>query len=302
MRKYTHLCNSHRQLFALSLAFACAALCSAAPSRADSGAIVVAQAAPAGTATRGTVKGEHSNVRSRPTLHSEVITQLHKGDTVDVLEQKTVTEHEKSLEWLRITLPETAKCYVSAKHVVDDAADVDNLNVRCGPGSSYRDVGKLAKGAKVEIVQKKGDWAQIKPTADCSGWIAAELVDVQVAPAPIASPERAPSANSGEIVTPPVAAPIGPSVSVVNTDPDVLVTYAVKDGYLGSVAESNAPAAFELRTPEADRLSFRVAYLEAPGLNLTKYVGKHVRIVGTQRWHKGDRYPVISVERIDMVW
>ncbi len=86
------------------------------------------------------------------------------------------------------------------------------------------------------------------------------------------------------------------------TDPDVLVTYAVQDGYLGSAAESNPPAAFELRTPEADRLSFRVAYLEAPGLNLTKYVGKHVRIVGTQRWHKGDRYPVISVERIDMVW
>ncbi|MGO9245575.1 MAG: SH3 domain-containing protein [Verrucomicrobiia bacterium] len=303
MRKYTNLCNSHRRFFALSTALACAALSSVSPSRADSGAIVVTQAAAAGAATRGTVKGEHSNVRSRPTLHSEVITQLHKGETVDVLERQTVTEHEKSMEWLRITLPETAKCYVSAKHVVDDAADVDNLNVRCGPGSSYRDIGKLAKGTKVEIVQKKGDWAQIKPTPDCSGWIAAELVDVEVAPAPIARPEPAPSANSGEIVTPPVAAQIGgPSVSVVNTDPDVLVTYAVKDGYLASVTGSNAPAAFELRTPEADRLSFRVAYLEAPGLNLTKYNGKHVRLVGTQRWHKGDRYPVISVERIDMVW
>jgi uncharacterized protein YraI len=235
-------------------------------------------------------------------LHSEVITQLRKGDAVDVLEHKTVAEHEKSMEWLRISLPETAKCYVSAKHVADGAADVDNLNVRCGPGSSYRDVGKLAKGTKVEIVAKKGDWAQIRPTADCSGWIAAELVDVQVAPAPIAAPEPAPTANSGEIVTPPVAAPSGPSVSVVNTDPDVLVTYAVKDGYVGSVTESNAPAAFELRTPEADRLSFRVAYLEAPGLDLKKYDSKHVRLVGTQRWHKGDRYPVISVERIDMVW
>ncbi|MGD1018497.1 MAG: SH3 domain-containing protein [Verrucomicrobiia bacterium] len=263
---------------------------------------MTATAAPTDVVGRGTVKGEHSNVRSRPTLHSEVITQLHKGETVDVLEHRTVTEHEKSMDWLRIALPETAKCYVSAKHVVDDAADVDNLNVRCGPGSSYRDLGKLAKGTKVEVVQKKGDWAQIKPTADCSGWIAAELVEVQAAPAPAAPPEPAPSANSGQILTPPVAAPAGPSVSVVNTDPDVIVTYAVKDGYLDSVTESNAPAAFELRTPEADRLSFRVAYLEAPGLNLTKYEGKHIRLVGTQRWHKGDRYPVISVERIDMVW
>jgi uncharacterized protein YraI len=303
MKKYTNLCNSHRWLVALSTALACAALYSVTPSHADSGAIVVAQtAAPAGAAARGTVKAEHSNVRSRPTLHSEVITQLHKGDGVDVLERKTVAEHEKSLDWLRITLPETAKCYVSAKHIADGAADVDNLNVRCGPGSSYRDIGKLAKGTKVEIVGKKGDWAQIKPTADCTGWIAAELVDVQVAPAPIATPEPAPSANSGEIVTPPVAVPTGSSVSVVNTDPDVLVTYAVKDGDLDSVTESNAPAAFELRTPESDRLSFRVAYLEAPGINLTKYTGKHVRLAGTQRWHKGDRYPVISIERIDMVW
>jgi uncharacterized protein YraI len=302
MKKYTNLDNSHRQLFALSAALACAVLSCAVTGRADSGAVVVAQAAPAGAVNRGTVKAEHSNVRSRPTLHSEVVTQLHKGEAVDVLERKTVAEHEKSMEWLRITLPETAKCYVSAKHIVDGTADVDNLNVRCGPGSSYRDVGKLTKGTKVEVVAKKGEWAQIKPTADCSGWIAAELVDVQAAPAPIASPEPTPSANSGEIVTPPIAAPVGPSVSVVNTDPDVLVTYAVKDGYLDSVTESNAPAAFELRTPEVDRLSFRIAYLEAPGLSLTKYVGKHVRIVGTQRWHKGDRYPVITVERVDMVW
>lgn len=302
MKKYTNLCNSHRRLFALSTALACAALFSVTPSRADSGGAVVAQVSSTGAADPGTVKGEHSNVRSRPTLHSEVITQLHKGEGVDVLEHKTVTEHQKSMEWLRISLPETAKCYVSAKHVADGAADVDNLNVRCGPGSSYRDIGKLAKGTKVDVVQKKGDWAQIKPTADCSGWIAAELVDVQAAPAPVAAPAPTVSVSPGEIVTPPVAAPVGPSVSVVNTDPDVLVTYAVKDGDVASVTESNAPAAFELRTPEVDRLSHRVAYLEAPGLNLKKYDGKHVRLIGTQRWHKGDRYPVITVERLDMVW
>ena len=304
MRKYTNLCNLHRRLFALSFALASAALVGATSSRADSGVVVVqaTQAAPAGSAARGTVKAEHSNVRSRPTLHSEVVTQLHKGDTVDILEQKTEAEHEKPMEWLRIALPETAKCYVSAKHVADGTADVDNLNVRCGPGSSYRDVGKLAKGTKVDVVARKGEWVQIRPTPECSGWIAAELVDVQAAPAPIAPPQPSPTASSGEIVTPAVTAPAGPSVSVVNTDPDVLVTYAVKDGYLASVTESNAPAAYELRTPEVDRLSFRIAYLEAPGLDLKKYDGKHVRIVGTQRWHKGDRYPVISVERIDMVW
>jgi uncharacterized protein YgiM (DUF1202 family) len=281
---------------------ACAGSGGVAICRADSGVVAAAQSAPATAPTRGTVKGERSNVRSRPSLHSEVVVQLHKGDVVDVLERKTVNEHDKAMDWLRIALPESAKCYVSARHVVDGVVDVDNLNVRCGPGTSYREVGQLPKGAKVDIIEKKGEWDQIKPTAECSGWIAAELVDVEAAPPAAATPPAAQTVNPGEIVTPPVAAPVGPSVSVVNPEPDVLVSYAVKDGYLAAVTESNAPAPYELRTPEMDRLSSRMAYLEAPGMDLKKYIGKHIRIVGTQRWHKGDRYPVITIERIDVVW
>ena len=297
-----HALNSRRHLVVLGVALACAVIGGGALSRADSGPVAATQTAPATGPTHGTVKGERCNVRSRPSLQSEVVAQLHKGETVEVLERKTVNEHKKAMDWLRIALPETARCYVSARHVVDGAVDVDNLNVRCGPGTSYREVGKLAKGAKVEIVEKKGEWAQIKPTADCSGWIAAELVDVEVAPAAVATPQPDQTANPGVIATPPVEAPFEPSVSVVNTEPDVLVTYAVKDGYLTDVTELNAPASFELRTPEMDRLSSRMAYLEATGLDLKKYIGKHVRIVGTQRWRKGDRYPVITIERIDVVW
>jgi uncharacterized protein YraI len=280
---------------------ASAVVWAAQAARADVAAPVQPAAAPAASTDHGIVKGEHSNVRSRPSLHSEVVTQLRKGEDVDVLEHKTVTD-PKPMEWLRIALPARAKCYVSAKHLTDGAANVENLNIRCGPGSSYREVGKLAKGARVEVVEKKGEWVQIKPTADCSGWIAAELVDIVAAPVPVVAPPPAPPTSGNEIVTPAVAAPTAPSVSVVNTDPDVLVTYAVKDGYLEAVHESNAPAAFELRTAEVDRLSYRVAYLEATEINLKKFEGKHVRIVGNQRWRKGDRYPVIAIERIDMVW
>jgi|SRR5579862_6798261 len=303
MKRFVSSCNFRRKFFVVSAVLACVALWETPASRADSSAATRPIAAPVTQGNRGTVKGEHSNVRSRPSLHSEVVAQLHKGDVVDVLEHKTGSD-SKSLEWLRISLPATAKCYVSTKHLTDGAANVDNLNVRCGPGASYREIGKLPKGTRVEVVEKKSEWAQIRPTSECSGWIAAELIEVEAAPvpAPVATPEPVPSAGPGEIVTPAVAAPIAPSVSVVNTDPDVLVTYAVKDGYLGSVTESNAPTSFELRTQETDRLSFRVAYLEAAEMNLKKFDGKHVRIVGTQRWHKGDRYPVIIIERVDRVW
>jgi len=301
MRKWTNSQNFRRQLFVLSV-LAGAGLAMASVARADSGAVAPVTPPPAVESGRGTVKGQHSNVRSRPSLNSEVITQLHKGDSVDVLEHKSVTVREKPMDWLRIALPPTAKCFVSAKHLADGGVNTENLNVHCGPGSNYREIGKLSKGTRVEVVEKKGEWAQIRPTPECSGWIAAELVDIEAAPR-----GPAPSASTSDIVTPPVAVPpapipAAPAVSVVNADPDILVTYVIKDGYVGAVTESNAPSAFELRTTEVDRLSFRVAYLEPGDTNLKRFQGKHVRIVGTQRWKKGERYPVIAVERVDMVW
>jgi uncharacterized protein YgiM (DUF1202 family) len=285
-------------------------LWSAQPVRADVGPTVQPVAAPVAQTGRGAVKGNRCNVRSRPSTSAEVVAQLHKGDTVEVLERKSAGERDKPMEWLRIVLPATAKCYVSAKHLADGVVDADDLNVRCGPGANYRDVGKLAKGTKVEVVATKGEWTQIKPTPQCSGWIAAELVDVEPAAAPSvmpAVPSAPPTVNMPEIVTPPVAAPVPPAatpvpaVSVVNIDPDVAVAYVVKDGYLHAVTDSNAPAAYELRTQETDRLSFRMAYLETSETNLKKFEGKHVRVTGNQRWRKGDRYPVIAIERIDRV-
>jgi uncharacterized protein YgiM (DUF1202 family) len=279
-------------------------LWTAQPVRADAGPSIQPVAAPVATTGRGTVKGDRCNVRSRPSTSAEVVAQLHKGDAVEVLERKS-SEHGKPAEWLRIALPASAKCYVNAKLLADGVANAENLNVRCGPGGNYRDIGKLPKGTKVDVVETKGEWTQIKPTPQCSGWIAGELVDIEPAVTPsAATPPPTTSINTPEVATPPVAAPMAPaapSVSIVNIDPDVAVAYVVKDGYLQAVTEPNAPAAYELRTREVDRLSFRMAYLESPETNLKKYEGKHVRINGNQRWRKGERYPVIAIERIDIV-
>jgi uncharacterized protein YgiM (DUF1202 family) len=314
MKKFNYSCGVHWQANVVGAILVCAALGTAQPARADVGPSIQPIAAGAAGTDHGTVKAGRCNVRSRPSLNAEVVAQVHKGDAVEILEHKSVTERDKPMDWLRITLPATAKCFVSAKLLTDGAVNVDNLYVRCGPGTNFRDVGKLPKGVKVDMVETKGDWTQIKPTPECAGWIAAELVDIVPAAAPVAAAAPAPEAlrNAPEVaVTPPVAvpkAPAGaapsapPSVSVVNIDPDVEIHFVTKDGYLEPVTASNAPAAYELRTPEVDRLSYRIAYVEAPDINLKKYEGKHVRVLGNQRWRKGDRDPVIVIERIDRVW
>jgi uncharacterized protein YgiM (DUF1202 family) len=274
-------------------------------------AFVVLSLAASAWAERATVQHDRSNVRARPSTTSEVVAQLSKGDSVDVLEHKSMTEKGKPMDWLHIPLPATAKCFVSAKLISDGAAKVDAVNVRSGPGTHYRDVGKLAKGDRVEVVKTTGEWLEVKPTEHCTGWIAADLVKVEagsvaapaaasVAPVPPLPPV---SSDRAEVVTPPVSfsstpAPAVPAIRVVDTDPDVRVTYVVKDGVLHSVKEANAPAAYELM----NSLEHRICYVDPVQMNLRRYEGKNVRLAGNQHWRKSERYPVLIVERVDMIW
>jgi uncharacterized protein YgiM (DUF1202 family) len=290
MKKFTSSCNfdpapgGTRRLAILGMVMACAALVATGSTRADS---MLAQAAPpASSSGRGTVLKDRVSIRSRADKNSEIVAQVNKGDSLEVLNRKGT--------WLHIALPSSGKCYVSTKLIKEGASTADAVNVRCGPNANHDVVGKLAKGEKVEVVKAEGVWTHIKPTAHCTGWIAAEFVEV-AAPAP-------------EVASPPVALPIAPlpaasGIKPAEAEAEVHVQYVVKDGILASVGdETNPPASHELRTEEVEGRSYRIAYLETTEKNLARYEGKHVRVFGNERWRKTDRYPVIAVERIDMVW
>ncbi len=271
--------------------------------RADSGEAPVAKAAVTGET--GTVRGNHCNVRSRPSTTAEVVVQLNKGDTIEIRETKSVTEAGKPREWLRIGLPATAKCFVMTKLIADGAANAHAVNVHCGPGKNFREIGKLAQGDKVEAVGTHGEWTQIKPTGNCSGWISADLVAIAApapAPAPAATPVSA-VAPPPAVPTPTPAPPAAPEVKVVSTGPEVMVQYVIKEGIVEAVANAtNAPASYELRTPEEDRMDHRICYLTTDKINLQRYTGKSVRVFGDETWRKDERYPVLAVDRIDIAW
>ena len=239
----------------------------------------------------GVVKGVRSNVRARPSLTAEPVIQLSKGDSVTIVERKAVGGNGKGTEWLRIQLPAQAKCFVSAQLVNNGVIKADSAYVRCGPSTNHRDVGKLAKGDSVEVVKTEGAWLQIKPTPQCTGWIAAELVEIAPAPATPTPPVT---------ILPPTAA--GASMKVVDTDPDVIVQYVLKDGILLAATEAGALAPYQLMTPELNRLQQRICYLENDHVDLKRFEGKHIRVSGNERWRKGDRDPVLVIDRIGMVW
>jgi SH3-like domain-containing protein len=248
------------------------------------------------------VKGDNVNVRSRPSTTAEVVAQLRKGDRVEVVETKRVTEAGKAREWACIQLPATAKCFVSAKYVKDGTVSEDAVYVRCGAGTNFKDVAKLAKGTKVEAVKTTGEWTQIKPTAQCQGWVAAEFLEGAAAPLPPSRPLIA--ATETILVTNVISQTV---TQIVEREVAVQLNYIVRDGYFQTVradepAEPKHLSNFELLTEEVGRLQHRIAYLEIAEKELQKFEGKHVRVLGTLRWTEGNRYPVIVVERIEMVW
>jgi uncharacterized protein YgiM (DUF1202 family) len=305
MKKSKHFCSRQPRWLILSVVVECVPLSFVPCVRAAAPADNKSPSAPIGP---GVVLRDRVNVRARPDRTAEVITQLAKGDVVTVLERKILATQDKGTDWLRVELSPTAKCFVSSKLLVNGAATSDNVHVRCGAGTNFQGIGKLMKGEKVEVVKTMGDWTQIKPTVNCSGWISAELVEVkaaaapaivappviEVAPAPAVAPAVAPSATP---------TPATPPIHVTDRDPDMIERYTVTVGVLQTApTEPKSPAQYQLMTQEIGRRQYRMDYIEAPGVNVTEFLGKLVRVHGNERWRKGDRYPVLTAERIEMVW
>jgi SH3-like domain-containing protein len=240
----------------------------------------------------GTVKADRVNVRSRADKKSDVVTQVNKGDTVVVLDEMG--------EWVKIQAPEKAKCFVSSHLLKDGVCTTDNANVRSGPGTNFKDIGKLAKGEKVDVIKTVGTWSQIKPTEKCVVFIAAQFLDIST-PLPPPPVLTSIESNPAPVIT---TVPVTTTPAVKAPEPKVTVQYLVKEGFFQTVEESGAPAKYELMTQDVGGRQYRMDYLDMSGVdkNLTRFAGKQVRVFGNERWREGDRYPVMTVDRIDMVW
>lgn len=200
MKKFINCCT-----ISLAVALALAAI----TAHADSGAAPIPKVVALSGDNVRIVKANNVNLRARPSRTSEVIMQLKKGDELNVFEIKPVVEAGKTQEWARVQLPAAAKCYVLAKLLTDGKATGEAINIRSGPGTNFKDIGKLAKGQKADVVKTTGEWTQIKPTTQCSGWVATDYLEA--APAPVAPPvPAAPPIITSVVEPPPAPAPVAP--------------------------------------------------------------------------------------------
>jgi len=219
------------------------------------------------------VTAANVNIRSKPSVQSEVMDQSSSGEIF------TVLAHSDDGDWLRIKPPERIDAWVYGELVRDSEVAVSRLRVRSGPGINYTPIGTLNSGTKLIVRGEQGDWLKIAPPAVCTVWINAKYTERFIAVEPDVSDESRTQKSikpHGHVdaATPSEYRPSSPEVKA--STPEGTETL------LPDWAESQALTRFQ-HSPTAK---------EAQG-PVSTYIGV-LRPIGMMVWRKPSRYRLIS--------
>ncbi len=157
--------------------------------------LVVASAAWAAT---GTITGSVVNIRSGPGTNYTKVGAITKGAQVEVIKQAgdwcEIRFAGNKTGWVSSSLisvkatsqsqpvvSTTSSSTVSATGSGTTTVEVTGttVNLRQGPGTSYKVVGKVSKGTVLTVVDKSGDWYKITGQGIPVGYISSSLVKIR---------------------------------------------------------------------------------------------------------------------------
>lgn len=150
-----------------------------------------------GTGKKGTITASQLNIRKSTSTTSDKVGSYIKGDTVEILEQKTVdgttwgrtNKGWISMKYVKLEGSTTTNTGsdddddTTSSEVVSDGKttvlgyaviDYGSLNVRSGPGTKYDKIGTVSNGQRYAYYQKSGNWIRIK-----DGWVSISYVYIE---------------------------------------------------------------------------------------------------------------------------
>ena len=272
------------------------------------------------------VTADNVNIRSKPSVQSEVMDQSSSGEIF------TVLARSDDGEWLRVKPPERIDAWVYGELVRDSQVAVSRLRVRSGPGISYTPIGTLNNGTKLIVRGEQGDWLKIAPPAVCAVWINAKYTERFIAVEPNVYDEsitRKSIELSGNVDggVPSEYRPSSPQVEKSlpgGTEiplPDWVESQALaRSQHFQAVKETQGPVSTYIgvlrptgmmfwRKPSRYRLISRDArgravtrcYLRGDEALLESFKGKHVEVSGEEHRVQGVKRPVMVVDSISKI-
>ncbi len=194
------------------------------------------------------VTGEAVNVRGQPSLRSEVITRLNRGDGVTVLGEVAPEKPKQRgpAQWARIAFPTNTPVWVFAEFVdpTNKTVTVAKLNLRAGPGENFSVVGTLSKGDTVNETLAKDRWLALEPPTNAAAFIAVEFLKQNLKPETLAPPVTPATTNVvvTPVVTVPTEAPAATNVVVTPIVTNLTVASLPAEITNAVAATTNAPA------------------------------------------------------------
>lgn len=116
------------------------------------------------------VRASKANVRAEPTTHSAILWRLTTGYPLQVQQRRgkwlKVRDFEAPLGWIYATLVNRTPHRVVSAPVA---------NLRSGPGTRHRIVGKLHRYDVLRSIGQSGSWAHVRVPSGKTGWVAKSL-------------------------------------------------------------------------------------------------------------------------------
>ncbi|AOF87380.1 bacterial SH3 domain protein [Hydrogenophaga sp. RAC07] len=117
------------------------------------------------------VKGSTLNMREGPGTHTAVLWELKRGYPLQITGRKgswvRVRDFEGDTGWVARSLTGNTPHHVVKSKVA---------NLRAGPGTQHRIVGRLEYGELLRTREKRADWVRVERSEGVSGWIAKRLL------------------------------------------------------------------------------------------------------------------------------
>lgn len=227
------------------------------------------------------VTGDSVNVRVRPDINSEIVTQLSLGEKVIVLEKRD--------DWARIKAPSHSKCWVYSECINGAAIKEDSTNLRCGPGLAFPVLAKLKKGTKINMVEVFGEWTRIEPPVEFGVWVNSKYLEYE---------KKLEEGIKKEVAEGPIIEEKPQVVSVPEEEVSgiELASYAGKLEDLGIII--NRPGTYKLISEE----NKWICIIKSLTLDINPYVSRIVRIDGviiskSSSWG----VPVLELKKLQVI-
>ena len=126
--------------------------------------------------TMVSVAGEKVNLRKGPSTQYPIVWELGKGFPLRVVGSKgnwlKVSDFESDVGWIYKKLV-SRKPHLIVKSNKNSKA---RINIRSGPGTKYKVVGKAEYGVVFETLQRGNGWVKVRHETGLTGWVKRSLL------------------------------------------------------------------------------------------------------------------------------